>query len=437
MIRYFILLLIILIAVLACSYGLKNLGSNEEPGRFPAEAIHALNNEEDLDKLLEEIGNARIVLLGESTHGTSEFYTWRAALSKKLIQNKGFRIIAVEADWSDAYPVNLHIKGGGNLSAQNVLGNFDRWPQWMWKNEEIADLVDWLRTWNSQRPEEEKAGFYGVDVYGIWESLDNLYNSLKDTNLVEALQATAVIDCFEPYNFNEQQYARATLKGGNCEKELKKLLSLVQSLVTSQTENQETLNLLQNTLVAVNAEKYYRTAVRNSSASWNIRDRHMSLTINNLLDHYGPDSRIIVWEHNTHVGDDRATNMADAGMVNVGQLEREKHGEGDVYIVGFGTNSGKVLAASAWGTKVRTMNIPAGRKNSWEWLLHQQGPENKIIFMKPLRKIEYFKKPIGHRAIGVIYNPSAEDGNYVPSVLPERYDAFIFIDKTNPLTPLP
>ena len=436
--RFYGFLLLIVLAILACSHGSNTAQEDEEmQRRIPAEAVHPLNNEEDLDVLIEKIGDSRIVLLGESSHGTSEFYTWRAALSKKLIIEKGFDIIAVEADWADAYHVNFYIKDDVGSDAQNVLNNFDRWPQWMWNNQETANLVEWLHFHNSRVVGSHKVGFYGLDVYGIWESLEIAYNYLLESNPGAAEQAKDVIDCFKKYNFDEQQYARATLNGQNCEALLTDLLSAVQAHIAGEPTKKESIDLLQNTLVAFNAEKYYRTAARNSATSWNIRDRHMSLTLNNLLDHYGPDSRIIVWEHNTHVGDARATDMAADGMVTIGQLEREKHGKWDVFIIGFGTNSGKVLAAQSWGSKVQTMTIPPGRRNSWEWILHQQNPADKIIFMEPLRDMPYYKKPIGHRAIGVVYNPAAEAGNYVPSVIPERYDAFIFIDRTNPLKALP
>lgn len=435
--RIYILLLLTILAVFACSHGINKGGEEENQNRIPPEAIQALHSPDDLDTLIEDIGKARIVLLGESSHGTSEFYTWRAELSKKLILEKGFNIIAVEADWADAYPVNQYIKNKSLTGAEAILQNFNRWPEWMWRNAEIADLVDWLNAQNAEKPEEQKVGFYGLDVYGIWESLEIVYNTLLEKDQEAALKAKAVMDCFKPFNFNEQAYARATLEGRNCADELQILLASVRDLIGSNPDNQEDLDLLQNTLVVVNAEKYYRAAVQNSNASWNIRDQHMSQTLNNLLEFYGPDSRIIVWEHNTHIGDARATDMADVEMVNVGQLEREKHGEENVYIVGFGTNSGEVLAAPSWGSEVQTMVVPPGKRNSWEWILHQQGPPDKIIFMEPLQKIEFYQKRIGHRAIGVVYNPLSEAGNYVPSIIPERYDAFIFIDKTNALKPLP
>lgn len=194
---------------------------------------------------------------------------------------------------------------------------------------------------------------------------------------------------------------------------------------------------MQNALTVVNAERYYSTAVYNNAASWNIRDRHMMETINNVTEHKGENAKIVVWEHNTHIGDARATDMAAAGMVNVGQLVREQHGEEEVYIIGFGTYKGSVIAASAWGAKVQEMEVPEAIPGSREALLHAADPAgDKIILLEELEEEESFQASIGHRAIGVQYNPASEQGNYVPSVLPERYDAFIFIEESHALTPL-
>lgn len=406
---------------------------------LPAEAVHALETEADLDILVNEIGNARIVLLGEASHGTSEFYTWRTSISKKLIQEKGFTVIAVEGDWADAYPLNDYIKGGSRFtSAEQALQEFDRWPSWMWANEEVADLAKWLKANNSGKSRAEQVSFYGLDVYGLWESLDEVHEYLKQTDPETAKLAQAVLDCFAPYKRNEQAYLSATSSSSeNCADELASLLQGVQNKVTSGSiQNEDALNALQNVMVAVNGERYYRAAARSSITSWNIRDKHMTETINRLLEHHGPDTKIIIWEHNTHVGDARATDMANVGMVNVGQLVREQHGENTTYIIGLGTYSGTVIAAQSWGSQFQVMKVPNAQRNSWEWVLHRQDPLNKIIFLDRLQQNASFMKRIGHRAIGVVYDPNAESGNYVPSVLPQRYDAFIFIDKTKALKPL-
>lgn len=407
--------------------------------KLPAEAVHALETEADLDVLINEIGNARIVLLGEASHGTSEFYTWRASISKKLIEEKGFTVIAVEGDWADAYPLNDYIKGGNRFtSAEQALKEFDRWPSWMWANQEVADLAKWLKASNSDKIRAEQVSFYGLDVYGLWESIDEVHEYLRQTDPETAKLAQAAINCFATYNRDEQTYMTATLSSKeNCADELASLLEAVQNKVTPESmQNEDVMNALQNVMVAVNGERYYRAAAQSSTASWNIRDEHMTETINRLLEHHGPNTKIIVWEHNTHVGDARATDMANVGMVNVGQLVREQFGENNIYIIGFGTYGGTVVAAQRWGSPAQVMKVPNAQRKSWEWLLHQQEPLNKIIFLDRLRQNTNFMERIGHRAIGVVYNPNAESGNYVPSVLPERYDAFIFIDKTKALNPL-
>lgn len=432
-----LLFLVNILLFFACSGDIsQNL--DKSLSEVPTEAIMPLETIEDLDPLINEIGDSRIVLLGEASHGTSEFYTWRAEITKRLILEKNFKIIAIEGDWEDAFQLNQYIKGSGDYSsARAALFEFDRWPKWMWANEEVEQLGEWLRAYNSVKTGAEQVGFFGLDVYGIWESLDEVKKYLDATNPDAAAVAGEVMNCFAPYNRDEDAYIRATMNSNeNCADELAKLLEKVK-LVTAGREGEEAaFNALQNTLVAVNAEYYYRIAPISNSQSWNIRDRHMDMTIKRLLDRGGNDSKIIIWEHNSHIGDARATDMANAGMINVGQLVRENYGENEVYIVGFGTYKGKVIAAESWGSNPKTMTIPGAKRNSWEWILHNLEPKNKIVLMTPLKEREYYNNPIGHRAIGVVYNPGAESGNYVPSVLPKRYNAFIFIDSTTAVNSL-
>ena len=406
---------------------------------IPSEAIYALEDVQDLDILLEEIGDAELVLLGEASHGTSEFYTWRAELSKRLILEKGFTLITIEGDWSDALPLNDYIKGtSAYTSAQAALENFDRWPQWMWANEEILQLAEWLKAFNSEEKDAEQVGFYGLDVYGIWESLQELHDFLL-SNYPEAAETTgAVIACFAPYDENENAYASATVNEGvSCEAVITEMVDRLESIFDDpEALSEAEFNALQHAYVVANAETYYRTSPGSYATSWNVRDLHMAGTIDRLKDHYGEGTKMIIWEHNTHVGDARATDMVDAGMVNVGQLARETYREDNVYIVGFGTYAGEVIAAQSWGSPARVMKVPPARRNSWEWLLHNREPKDKIILMEPLKDIAAYKERIGHRAIGVVYDPKRESGNYVPSILPQRYDAFIFIDQTSALKPV-
>jgi erythromycin esterase len=401
--------------------------------------VYALETEESLDTLLREIGDAKYVLLGEASHGTAEFYNWRAAISKRLIEEKGFTFIAVEGDWPDAYELNRYIKGYDqtNAGAADVLKAFNRWPTWMWANEEVANLAEWLKAYNSGQT--NKVGFYGLDVYSLWESMQQVLQYLERTDPEAAKSAQAAYQCLASYNEDEQAYATATLqKAEICAEELAAVLQQVQVKIhASGIQNEETFNLEQNALVAVNAEKYYYEMVRSDAGSWNVRDRHMNQTVNRLMALYGPGAKCIIWAHNTHVGDARATDMEASGMVNIGQLIREEHSQEGVYVVGFSSYQGSVIAGQSWGASMQRMHVPAAQRDSWEDLLHNTSPADKIVLTKELADNPKYMQSRGHRAIGVVYDPSNESGNYVPTVLPERYDALLFIDKTEALHPLP
>ncbi|WP_224997773.1 erythromycin esterase family protein [Cesiribacter sp. SM1] len=407
---------------------------------FIAIPNHPLRTEADLDVLLQEIGDARIVLLGEASHGTSEYYTWRAAITKRLLQEKGFDFIAVEGEWADSYRVNQFIKGPPQDSAAVVelLQHYNRWPSWMWGNHEVAALVGWLNRYNQQQPQQEKAGFYGLDVYCLWEAMEELMPYLPDSAKQAQRAARRVDKCFQPYSADAQEYARAVANASaNCRHTTSQLWRRVQKLSREAAEKSEALFVMeQNALVALNGERYYRAMVSSEQESWNIRDRHMTETLRRLLAFHGPDSKAIVWEHNTHVGDARYTDMAQSGMVNVGQLVREEFGE-DVFIVGFGSYEGSVIAARQWGGAVEEMQLPPAPEGSWENMLHQLSDENKIILSRDIQNQQYLQQPLGHRAVGVVYHPNLEAyGNYVPSVIPKRYDAFLFIDKSRALHPI-
>jgi erythromycin esterase-like protein len=404
--------------------------------------IYALQAEQDLDRLLNQIGDSRYVLLGEASHGTSEYYTWRAAISRRLIQEKGFNIIAVEGDWPDAYQLNRYIKGDhtAGKSATEALKNFERWPTWMWANAEIAELAEWLRTHNSTQAADQKVGFYGLDVYSLWESIESVVAYMDKVDPASAQAARQAYQCFASFRKDEQAYASATMNNAElCKQELMQSLAKVRQMLASrlQAGDEEAFSVEQNALVAVNAQHYYQQMVRSNAESWNVRDRHMMETINRLMQLHGPQAKIIVWEHNTHVGDARATDMQQEGMVNVGQLVREQHESEGVYIVGFGSHRGSVIAASAWESPMRVMKVPEAQAGSWEAMLHHTAPADKLVMLRELAGDPRFNKPIGHRAIGVVYNPNSERGNYVPSVMTKRYDAFLFIDETQALHPLP
>ncbi|MGB8955123.1 MAG: erythromycin esterase family protein [Tumebacillaceae bacterium] len=396
---------------------------------------------DDLDVLVDAIGDARFVLLGEASHGTAEFYSVRADLSKRLIEKKGFSFLAVEGDWPSCYTLNRYIKQYPDApsNAREAMRDFNRWPTWMWANTEILSLMDWLRAHNANRSNQEKVGFYGLDVYSLRESMEEVIRHLEQTGSPEVEQARRAFECFEPYGRSEQTYGMsAAFLSESCEEEVVKLLLDLQAKRRREhPESEAALSAELNALVAVDAERYYRTMVRGGPDSWNVRDHHMVECLNQLMQFHGPDTKAIIWEHNTHIGDARATDMAAEGMVNVGSLLREQEEEdrNRVYAIGFGTHRGTVIAGNAWGAPMEKMIVPPGVRNSWEDLMHRAGNHNQILLLGPDNP--YFQMTLGHRAIGVVYHPEYEHrGNYVPSVMSERYDAFLYIEETNALEPL-
>jgi erythromycin esterase-like protein len=400
-----------------------------------------LAEDRDLDPLLERIGDARFVLLGEASHGTSEYYAWRHRLSRRLVEEKGFSFIAVEGDWPDCYRLNRWVKGypEAGESAYEVLHAFERWPTWMWANREVEALAEWMREHNRGRPVEERVGFYGLDVYSLWESMEAVERYLRRIDPEAAARARRAYGCFDPYAEDVQEYAMATaLVPTSCEDEAVAMLTEMRRRGPAYREDgrEAYFNAEQNALVVKNAELYYRTMVRGGSASWNVRDTHMVETLERLVEHHGPRAKAIVWEHNTHIGDARATDMARAGMLNVGQLVRQRRHEEGVVLVGFSSYEGSVIAGEEWGAEMERMRVPPAREDSWEAVLHAHAPADRLLVFSSSEPEEMLR-PRGHRAIGVVYHPEAERfGNYVPTVLPLRYDAVLYLDRTTALHPL-
>jgi erythromycin esterase-like protein len=399
-----------------------------------------LNSKEDLNLLVDAIGDKSYVLLGEASHGTSEFYTIRAELTRRLIETKCFRFIAVEGDWPSCYEVNRYVKLYADAlpSSRDVAASFNRWPTWMWANEEMLELIEWLRAYNAKLPETDRVGFYGLDVYSLWESLEEIIHYLEQKGTASELAlAHQAFECFEPHGREGQTYGvAAAFLNDTCKDDVVQLLKQLQTKRAKYEKDSEAaLNAELNALVAVNAEHYYATMVKHDSESWNIRDRHMAEVLERLVAFHAPGAKAIVWEHNTHIGDARETDMVQDDMVNVGQLVREAHGEADVFAIGFGSYRGTVIAAKAWGAPMLEIPVPPGMPGSWESLMHLAGAYDQILLLDredPLLGHE----PIGHRAIGVVYHPAYERGNYVPSVMARRYDAFVHVDVSHALRPL-
>jgi erythromycin esterase-like protein len=400
--------------------------------------MYNLSNAKDLNALINAAGERMIVMLGEASHGTHEYYTWRTAISKRLIEEHGFNFIAVEGDWPDCYKINRYVKGykDAGTDTRDVLQAFDRWPTWMWANWEVAALAEWLREYNSHKSIEKKAGFYGLDVYSLWDSMDAMVNYLDKEDPQAAASVKSAIHCFEPFREREQSYAYS-LKEHNCRDKVLSMLKEIRMKAQFLDGDREAgFNAEQNALIAVNAEKYYSSLIGFDNESWNIRDTHMMETLERLIEFHGPGTKGIVWEHNTHIGDARATDMTHAGMINIGELARKQYGDDDVYLVGFGSYKGTVIAGDAWGAPMEEMEVPPAKPGSIEHALHQLGTHDRYMLFDEEAEAMYDEET-DHRAIGVVYHPGREKyGNYVPTVMSQRYDAFIYLDSTKALHPL-
>lgn len=392
-------------------------------------------DDRNLSGLAQRLADRRVVQIGEASHGTSEFYAVRAELSKRLIADHGFSFVAVEGDWPACRSLHAFASGQGSDDVTRPLAAFDRWPAWMWANWEVADFAVWLRAHNGGQRGVDAVGFFGLDVYSLHDSLDAVLTYLREHRPDALDTARRAFSCFEPYRA-EGEFVGARLVPEGCEDEVVELLQTLRAR-RAERDGAALFDAEQNALVALNAERYYRAALRGGGASWNVRDRHMQDTLERLLGSHAPDAKAIVWAHNTHVGDARFTDMGPAGMVNLGQLSRERFGRDHVALIGFGTHHGAVLAGRSWGAPQEVMDVPAATRHSWEDGLHRSGLERAILDAKDLAGEPAYQRAREHRAIGVVYRPERERfGNYVPTVLPERYDAFIYLDQTHALHPV-
>jgi erythromycin esterase len=402
-----------------------------------------LRDKKDLKLLLQRLSSAKIVMLGEASHGTQEFYEWRRLISQELIAHHGFHFIAVEGDWPACYQLNRFVKGEIPGNAKDALSNFQRWPTWMWANTDIIELAHWLRYHNQEVGSIDQAGFYGLDVYSLFESIEEVLKQCEKLSPTLAAKIRDRYECFEAFNRDERFYAKSLSNfPEGCEDEvLNNLRDLLQLRVDKIRQSESLFDAQQNARIVANAESYYRAMVLGGEDSWNIRDRHMMDTLDSLLKHSGPDSKAIVWAHNTHIGDYRATDMVTQGQVNIGGLAREKYGNSQVQLVGFSTYEGKTTASRAWNGPTLSTTVPPAMLGSYEAVFHQVAKRSRMDnFILPLRdkSEEALARVLGHRAIGVVYNPLTERyGNYVPTSLSNRYDAMIFLDHTHALTALP
>jgi erythromycin esterase-like protein len=398
------------------------------------------------DPLLELAAPARFVLIGEASHGTHEFYGERAEITKRLIAEHGYTAVAAEADWPDAYRVNLFVRGeSDDPSPEDALADFRRFPAWMWRNSDVAEFVAWLREWNDALPAgASKVGFYGLDLYSLHASMEAVVRHLEEVDPAAAQRARERYACFDHFGADPNVYAYTTGSRGveTCEQEVvAQLLDLYRIGADAASRDgrpaaDRQFFAEQNARLVVHAEQYYRAVFRGGVESWNLRDRHMAETLDELAGHLGsPESpaKSVVWAHNSHLGDARATELGERGELNVGQLVRERHGRASL-VVGFTTYEGTVTAASDWGLPAERKVVRPALPGSWEELLHGMGPSRFMLEPKALSRLGGRRL---ERAIGVIYRPQTErQSHYFHARLADQFDVVIHIDETHAVEPL-
>jgi protein-L-isoaspartate(D-aspartate) O-methyltransferase len=397
----------------------------------------------NLNNLLERIGDSRLVLLGEASHGTAEFYEMRARITRELVEKKGFNIVAVEADWPDAACIDHYIH---DSSSDPLLESkpFSRFPTWMWANQSVLEFTHWLKAHNEKiSSPEEQAGFYGLDLYSMFSSMEVVLNYLEEVDPETAEVARLRYGCLMPWANDPAMYAQVTItkQYRQCEKDV---LDTLQNLMKKRVDycradGERFFNAEQNARLVANAERYYRTMYYAENNSWNQRDQHMFETLQSVLKFRGPTSKAVIWEHNSHVGDARATQMSARGEFNIGQLVRQEYGD-DAYLVGFGTDHGTVAAASEWGGPMEIKQVQPSHIDSYERVCHETMTDN---FLLPLRKplLEITRNKLLserlERAIGVIYRPETElQSHYFYASLPRQFDEYIWFDETRAVEPL-
>jgi protein-L-isoaspartate(D-aspartate) O-methyltransferase len=410
--------------------------------RETAEPIEDIDTS-SIEALIERIGDARVVLLGEATHGTSEFYRMRARITKELIQRRGFDFVAVEADWPDAARVDDYVLGTPPRSKVSFTP-FARFPSWMWRNQDVHQFVAWLRGRNLEQHEPAaRVGFHGLDLYSLFTSIAAVLGYLDEIDPDAARVARARYSALTPWQKDPAAYGRAVLVGRYASSETA-VVSMLQDLLArrldyARKDGERFFDAAQNARVVANAERYYRAMYYGSAASWNLRDTHMFDTLQSLLTFYGPQSRGIVWEHNSHVGNSTATEMSTRGELNVGQLCRAMFHDG-AYVVGFGTDHGTVAAASNWDEPMQRMRVRPAHPDSYERLFHESGlPALTLHLREPRRPAirDELSPPRLERAIGVIYRPDTElASHYFYASLPHQFDEFVWFDETHAVQPI-
>jgi erythromycin esterase-like protein len=406
-------------------------------------------NPHDIDAIADAIGDARIVLIGEASHGTHEFYAMRAAITRRLIETRGFRAVTIEGDWPDTRRVDRFVRGASSdADADMALSGFRRFPQWMWRNTVVLDFVRWLRRWNDARDESARCGFYGLDLYSLHSSIDAVLRYLERVDPPAAERARERYSCFEHVGGDDPQaygFAASRALIEPCEQDVVRQLAELRHCADEYASAGGTLgedaffSAEQNARLVANAERYYRSMFHGRVSSWNLRDTHMAETLDAVVAHLergGSDARVCVWAHNSHLGDARATAMGRGGELNVGQLARQRFGT-SACLLGFTTFTGTVTAAHDWDDPPRRRNVRPGLRGSIESHFHELGDP---CFLLDLRKDDVrdaLSERRLERAIGVIYRPETErQSHYFDVDLPAQFDLVIHIDETRALEPL-
>jgi erythromycin esterase-like protein len=403
--------------------------------------------EDGLAPLLDLIGDARLVLIGEATHGTEEFYRIRANLTSALIRTKQFNLVAAEADWPDAYRANRWVQlASADAGAAAALDDFVRFPQWMWRNTVVIDFLEWLRGYNSRRIAEDRVGFYGLDLYSLHASIGAVLKYLSKVDPQSAIRARRRYSCFEQFGTDDAQsygYAATLGLSKSCEDEVvAQLLDIRKAAADYATRDGRTAEAEyffaeQNARLVRNAERYYRAMFGGHVESWNLRDTHMMETLDALVDWTDKRSgyaRAVVWAHNSHLGDARATQMGDWGELNLGQLARQRYGD-KAFLIGFTTHTGTVTAARDWDEPAERRDVTLSVRGSYEHLFHETGFERFVLRTADAR--EALAASRLERAIGVVYKPETERAShYFRARLADQFDAVIHVDTTSALTPL-
>jgi erythromycin esterase-like protein len=403
----------------------------------------------DYDALIDLVGDVRFVLIGEASHGTHDFYHERALITQRLIKEKGFTAVAVEADWPDAYRVNRYVRGmSDDAFATAALAGFQRFPTWMWRNTDVVEFVDWLREYNDALPSDvNRCGFYGLDLYSLRASMEAVLQYLDKVDPETAKQARTRYSCFDHFGEDTQVYGfiAGTGLAKSCEEEVvsqlvelqRKAMDLAQR--DGRVAEDEFFYAEQNARLVKNAEAYYRSMYLERVSSWNLRDRHMAETLDALvrhLDRHSTRAKVVVWAHNSHVGDARATEMGRRGELNIGQLARERYGR-DAVLVGFTTNHGTVTAASDWGAPAERKFVRQALTGSYETMFHAAQIERFLLTWQDEKLTEGLRNPRLERAIGVIYRPETERmSHYFSAHLPDQFDAVLHFDDTRAVEPL-